>query len=385
MKIALITTDNRGQFREYDKEAPWFGMAPEALLSGFTSLPELEVHIISCIRRPVKAPEKLADNIWFHSLHVPRIGWMRTLHQGCIRAVRKKLKEIQPDIVHGQGTEAEQAMCAALSGYPNVVTLLGIMREIAKIMHARPGSYGWMASLLESFALRRTAGVLCNSHFTEEKVRHRTPKTWLVPNAIRLPFFLKPLPAATPARCVLLNVGTIFPLKRQNELLDVAEQLHAEGLAFELHFLGEAPNEPYAARFLGRIGNSSYLFYHGFKSMDEVIAQYDGSTALVHVSAVESFGLAVAEALSRNLKFFGFKSGGVLDIATGVEGAELFEDCDWPGLKSAIAGWIRSGCPRPKTAARVMRERFHPDEIARQHLEIYREVLSTTRYENRKS
>lgn len=352
-------------------------MAPEALLSGFTSLPELEVHVVSCIRHPVKAPEKLANNIWFHSLHVPRIGWMRTGYAGCLWAVRRQLKLIRPDLVHGQGTEGEQAMCAALSGYPNVVTLLGIMREISKVMHARPGSYYWVASLLEGFALRRTAGVLCNSRYTETKVRNRCRKTWLVHNAIRTPFFLKPLPTVRPARCVLLNVGTVFPLKRQNELLDIAEQLHAEGLPFELHFLGGAPRkDPYAARFLNRVKNSSYLFYHGFKSIDEVIAQYDRSTALVHVSAVESFGLAVAEALSRNLKFFGFKSGGVLDIASGVEGADLFEDSDWLGLKSSITRWIQSGFPRPETAARVMRERFHPDEIARQHIEVYREVLA---------
>jgi len=376
MKIALITTDNRGPFQEYEKETPWFGMAPEALLSGFTSLPELEVHIISCIRHPVKAPEKLADNIWFHSLHVPKIGWMRTFYQGCIRAVRKKLREIQPDIVHGQGTEAEQAMCAVLSGYPNVITLLGIMREISKVVPVQLGSYNWMAERLESFALRRTAGVLCNSRFTQAAVRDRCRKTWLVPNAIRTPFFLKPLPTVHPTRCVLLNVGTVSPLKRQNELLDIAGELHAEGLPFELHFLGAVFGEdPYATRFLDRVKNSSFLFYDGYRPIDEVIAQYDRSTALVHVSAVESFGLAVAEALARNLKFFGFKSGGVLDIATGVEGAELFDDGDWAGLKSSIAGWIRSGFPRPETAARTMRERFHPDQIAQQHLEVYREVL----------
>ncbi len=377
MRVAVITTDNRGQFQEYEKEMPWFGMAPEALLSGFASLPELEVHVVSCIRHPVKAPEKLADNIWFHSLYVPRIGWMRTGYAGCLRAVRRRLKLIRPDLVHGQGTEGEQSICAVLSGYPNVVTLLGIMREISKVVQVRFGSYYWAASLLESFALRRTAGVLCNSRYTEAMVRHRCRKTWLVPNAIRTPFFLRPLPTVRPAKCVLLNVGTVFPLKRQNELLDIAEQLHAEGLPFELHFLGEASNkDPYATRFLDRVKNRSYLFYHGFKSMDEVIAQYDCSTALVHVSAVESFGLAVAEALSRNLKFFGFKSGGVLDIATGVEGAELFADGDWPALKASVARWIRSGFPRPETAARLMRERFHPDEIAHQHLAVYREVLN---------
>ena len=107
MKVAILTTDNREPYREYHKSIPWFGTAPEALLQGFAEFPEAEVHVISCTQKPmVSSPEKIADNIWFHSLHVPKMGWMRTLYQGCVRATKKKLKEIQPDIVHGQAPNA---------------------------------------------------------------------------------------------------------------------------------------------------------------------------------------------------------------------------------------------------------------------------------------
>jgi glycosyltransferase involved in cell wall biosynthesis len=379
MKIALLTMDNRGPYREFHKDMPWFGMAPEALISGLASLPNVEVHVVSCIRKPVKSPAKLAENVWFHSLHVPKIGWMRTGYLGCIRAVRRRLKLIQPDIVHGHGTEYESAICAAFSGYPNVVTLLGIMKEMAKLMKARPGSFYWMAAILEGICLRRTAGVLCNSRFTEEKVRSRTRRTWLVPNAVRAAFFQKPPVSRRPAKCILLNVGTVSAYKRQNELLDVAAQLDAEGLDFQLQFLGQAsPDDPYAARFLTRVQNNSYASHHGFRSLSEMIEYYDNASALVHVSAVESFGLVVAEALSRNLKFIGFSSGGVADIVAGVEGAEAFPDGDWPNLKSALSRWIRGGAVRPSTAANTMRQRYHPQEIARQHIEVYREMLGRT-------
>jgi glycosyltransferase involved in cell wall biosynthesis len=380
MKIALLTTDNRGPFQELDKEAPWFGMAPEALLSGFASLPELQVHVISCIRQPVKAPQKIADNIWFHSLHVPRIGWMRTGYLGCLRAIRRRLKLIQPDLVHGQGTEAEQAICAAFSGYPNVVTMLGIMSEMAKVVRARPGSFYWFAALLENFALRRTAGVLCNSRYTEEKVRRRAQKTWLVPNALREPFFSTPLPESRPSKCTILNIGSVCALKRQNELLDIAEQLHQEGLQFEIQFLGIASRaNGYGERFLDRVQSSSYLSYRGFKSISELIETFDKASALVHVSQIETFGLVVAEALSRNLKFFGFKAGGVTDIASGVDRAELIDDGDWSGLKKAIRHWILNGAPGPASAAAEMRRKYHPSKIAQRHLEIYREIATSCR------
>ena len=101
----------------------------------------------------------------------------------------------------------------------------------------------------------------------------------------------------------------------------------------------------------------------------------DGAGALVHFPLEEAFGLVVAEALARGLKFFGSRVGGIIDITEGVPGAELFAAEDWPGLGEAIAAWIQRGCPRPQTAAEVMRQRYHPSIIARQHVGIYREVL----------
>jgi len=83
----------------------------------------------------------------------------------------------------------------------------------------------------------------------------------------------------------------------------------------------------------------------------------------------------VAEALARNLKFFGLATGGVVDIASGVEGAELVAPQDWAALEMAVARWLAEGYPRPVLAAGMMRERYHPLVIARRHLEIYREVI----------
>jgi glycosyltransferase involved in cell wall biosynthesis len=377
LKIVQLTTDNRWPFKQYDKPAPWFGAAPEALLSGFAHFPEeIEVHVVSTIRRPAPAPVKLAENIFFHSLHVPKIGWMRTAYLGCLFATRRKLRELKPDLVHGQGSEGDAAICAALSGFPNVITLLGIMKEMVRVMHARPGSFYSLAATIESVALRRTAGVFCNSRFVQEKIRSRCKKTWIVPNAVREPFFDKPLSNAPPAKCVILNAGTVCAYKRQNELIALADELHAEGLPFELHFLGMAsPANDYGRKFFSLLQNKPYLVHHGHKSTDEVIAQLDGATALVHVSQIETFGLVVAEALARNLKVFAFKENGVADIIENAQGAEGFADGDWSGLKNAMTRWIRNGFPKPLNAAAAMRERFHPATVARRHLEIYREVL----------
>jgi glycosyltransferase involved in cell wall biosynthesis len=381
LKIAILTSDKRDHDRDYANPTPAFGAAPEALLQGLAAMTEVEVHVVSCTQQPVQAPEKIAPNIWFHSLHVPKIGWMRTFYQGCIRATRKKLREIQPGIVHGQGTERDCALAAVFSGFPNVLTIHGNMAELARLFCARIGSFGWLAGRLEDFALRRTAGVFCNSAYTENLVRPRAKKTWRVSNALRREFFdALPDVSAAPRKCILLNVGAVTGRKRQLELLDIAHKLRRRNLKFELHFIGRLkPSEPYAAQFLKRIKpleTEGWARHSGEMPADELIRHFDSAAGLVHFPSEEAFGLVVAEALARGLKFFGARLGGISDIADGVEGAELFGADDWDGLEKAIAAWIKNGNPSSPAAAGQMRGKYHPQIIARRHLEIYREVLA---------
>ena len=328
------------------------------------------------------SPEKLADNIWFHLLHVPKIGWLRTGYQGCIRAIRQKLRQIQPDIVHGQGTERECALGAIFSGFPNVVTIHGNITSIARSTGAPIGSYWWFTAVLERFTLPRTLGVFCNSGYTESVVRPRAHQTWLVPNAVRREFFDAPLPAkATPSKPILLNIGTIAPHKRQLSLLELAEELHQEGYSFELQFIGAVDScNKHSRTFLRKMETAErtgFARYLGMQSLPNLIASLDAASALIHVPCEEAFGLVVAEALSRNLKFFGTDVGGLRDIAENVEGAELFPLEDRGALHSAIADWLQAGCPQPKSAAMEMRRRYHPEVIAKRHAEIYGEVLAT--------
>lgn len=379
MRIAVLTIDNREHFKKYDQPAPYFGTAPEALLQGFAQLKDVEVHVVSCARTPMQSPEKLASNIYFHEVLVPKMGWLRTLYQGCIRATRRKLQEIQPDIVHGQGTERDCAISAIFSGFPNVVTIHGNMAELSRLFRARIGSYYWLAGRLEDFVLRRTAGVFCNSAYTESLVRPRALRTWRVPNPLRSAFF-EPLNPTRLSPPILLNVGVISERKRQVELLDVIQTLDQRGLKFQFQFVGEVnPATPYGATFLKKIKlleERGCARYAGPLAAGELIRQFDAASALVHFPTEEAFGLVVAEGLARNLKLFGSRLGGIKEIAEGVPGAELIDFQDWAGLTEALTAWLRQE-KRENHSAGLMRERYHPAIVARRHVEIYREVLST--------
>ena len=384
MKIVVLTTDNREPHKQYARTEPYFGTAPEALLQGLAKLPEVEVHVVSCIRQPVKSPEKIAPNIFFHSLLVPKIGWMRTFYQGCIRATRKKLKELQPDIVHGQGTELDCAISAVFSGFPNVVTIHGNMGAVAKVYQARPGSFLWLAARLEQFTLPRTQGIICISDYVQDLVRKYGVKTWLVPNAIQGMFFDFPRVRETPVnRPLLINVGVISARKRQQQVLAVLEALRAEGLQFDALFVGVAsPREGYASAFTAQL-EQAHRKHGGFEHIQKLddaafCRLFDRASAMIHFSNEESFGLTFAEAIARSLPLFASDVGAIRDIARGVPQVQIFGLNDWDGLQSAIRQWLVAETyqqPRLESPPLEFCQRYQPVEVARRHLEIYREVL----------
>jgi glycosyltransferase involved in cell wall biosynthesis len=381
MKIALIISDHREVWREYEQAMPHFDAAAEALLEGFAKMPDLEVHVVSCAQKPLKSPEKLADNIRFHGLYVPKLGWAKTSYQGCARTTRRRLKQIRPDIVHGLGTERECAVSAAFSKFPNVVTLHGNMTEQARLFKPSLGTLGWLAGQLETIVLKKTRGVFCNSAYTESLAKPRAARTWRVPHAMR-ESFLAPSRSESPrGKCVLLNIGTISARNRQLELLAAAQRLHAQGLEFELQFVGRANAEdPYVKKFLEQLADAAakgFARHLGFKSTAEILACYDAAHGVVHCPSEEAFGLVALEAFARNVKFFGSRVGGIAEITDGVPGAELFDADDWGALTNALATWIRAGHPSAPRATAGLDLLYHPSVVAKRHVEIYRGALTS--------
>jgi glycosyltransferase involved in cell wall biosynthesis len=380
MKIAFLTTDNREPFLDHANPRPWFGTAPEALLQGFAQLPDVEVHVVSCLRQPAPSPEKLADNLWYHSLVVPKWGWMTTGFQGCIRAVRRKLREMQPDLVHGQGTEREAAMAAVFSGRPNVLTLHGNMRSVARALGARPFSYNWLAARLEAFVLPRTDGVVCISNYTRQAVSGLARRTWLLPNAVDAAFFAVERAPATPP--VVLCVANVCDYKNQNGLIQAVDDWPGER-PFVLRFLGAAAEHTlYGREFLNRVRARPWCEWPGPVGREQLRTELARATAVILPSLEDNCPMVVLEAMAAGVPVLGARIGGIPDLISPGRTGLLFDPRDPAAMRDALAHCLRERGEAEQWAATARAEalaRFHPEVIARKHLDIYREVLQNHR------
>ena len=375
MKIAVLTTDNREPYRQYGNPTPWFGTAPEALLQGLAQLPEAEVHVVACTQRPmVSSPEKLAPNIFFHCLQVPKIGWGRTLFQGCVRATRKKLREIRPDIVHGQGTERDCALSAVFSGYPNVLTIHGNMRLVAKVEKAM---YWKIVARLEAFVLPRSAGVVCISNYTRNAVAGLAKKTWVVPNAADAGFFeIKNQPSLPP---IILCIGFISVRKNQNAFIRALDPL-AAGRKFRLVFIGGfAEGHPYSREFFELLKTRAWCEHVNFMPHAALKAHLSNATLVALPSLEDNCPMAVLEGAAAGVPAVAANVGGVPDLIEDGKNGLLCDPQNAASMRNAVEKILE----RPELAKALATEahrrakaRFHPAVVARRHLEIYREVLN---------
>ena len=376
MRIVQITTDSREHYRDYQRPEPYFGTAPQGLLDGFTEWPDAEVHVISCSHFQTRVPEKLAPNIWFHQPVVGKWGWGRTLFAGSIKAVRGLVREINPDIVHGQGTERDCAMAAVLSGRPNVLTLHGNMRVHAKLPENRKSAYYKLVAILEGYCLKRTHGVVAISRYTEDLVKGLAPRAWLLPNAVDRRYFdIQPVPPLVPR---ILFVGSIDERKNPLGLIRACEpMLRAGECTIAMAGQGQ-PDHPYVKEVLRLVSELPGIERLGFIGRDELGEEFRRSSLLVLPTFEDNCPMVVLEAMAAGLAVAASRVGGVPDLITHEQDGLMFD----PNAPLAIKECIERLVKEPETCARLgaagrvtARQRFHPRVIAAAHLEIYREVL----------
>ena len=377
MKIAFVVPDDRFHAIE---ALPKFGAAPSAVLHGFSAFPdEIQIHIIACTHQGHDETLHLGPNIHFHGIAVPKIGFLRSIHTGCRLAVRKKIAEIHPDLIHAQGTERWCAVSTAWLPYPKVLTIHGNLEALDPAFKPKPRAYWKLQTLLQKLTLPHFDGVFCNSDYTRDCMTKAARHTWRVDNPIRPQFFAPPGSGMTAgAPPTLLNVGAFVPWKRQLELLGVAKKIHAAGGTVRFRFIGSLGGDDYGRACRLRLDEGErlgYAEYAGTMAPEALVREMDQANGFVHFPSEEAFGLVVAESLARGMKFFGCAVGGLKTITADVPGCELFEKDDFASLAVAIRQWVAEGSQRVQGCREIMAERYSPEVIARRHIEIYQSLV----------
>jgi glycosyltransferase involved in cell wall biosynthesis len=287
------------------------------------------------------------------------------------------IRTLDPDIVHGQGTERDCAMSAVHSGYRNILTLHGNMRVHAARKEQRGSIYYRMAALLEAYCLKRTDGVVAISNYTNDLVKPLAKKTWLLPNAVDQRYFdIEATASATPR---ILFVGAMNERKNPIGLIKACEPFLRSGQC-TIAFAGETNEQSdYGREFQHLLDTIPGTELLGFLDRDALGREFQRTSLLVLPTFEDNCPMVVLEAMAAGLPVAASRVGGVPDLINHEKDGVLFD----PHHPVEMGACLEQLIQEPDTLNRLgqqaritARERFHPRHIAAEHLKIYRDLQS---------
>jgi glycosyltransferase involved in cell wall biosynthesis len=376
MKIAILTVSHRDADKTWTGAAPALGTAVQSLLSGFRYFPEHEIHVLMAMRRNVR-PSRREGNLVYHDVPVPSWGMLKSAYAGAVLSFRRYLAKLCPDVVHGQGTERECALAASFSGFPRVITIHGNVRLIARVFRSKPFSHMWCAARLEEFALPRANGVICISDYTRRAVEDLAKRAWLVPNAVDESFFSV---KRTPGPATVLCVGNVDARKSQNEFIEALVPL-AKLRTLRVVFLGHCSDDKYGKRFRRLVSEHPWCEYDGLVPHERLLNYMSQASLLVLPTQEDNCPMVVIEAMAAALPVIASRVGGIPELIQDGATGSLHDPDNMESFRHKIAEWLDQPGVAAHVAEKARQEaerRFHPREVAREHIRIYCDLLKNS-------
>jgi glycosyltransferase involved in cell wall biosynthesis len=389
MRIALLGDFDTFLFRGLPRpiQQSYYRLSPGLNLArGFCQLGVQDVHYL--VVTPEVSKPTVQDGPFgtLHRIPRPPLSGSATFFLWRRHLLHRQLAKLNPDIVHGHGTEQEYGLAAVTSPYRHVVTLHGILHRVHKVMPPPRFSPNHVPRWVEKYVVARARDVICLSRETAEFLRERRSRArcHFVPNAVAPCFFeVQPSPPAEEFR--LLFVGSIYPLKGLLQLVDAVAALRGRlARPLRLRIIGATEGTEatqYAHRVRRRAAESGVLEqidWLGVRFEDGVAAELARAHALVLPSFQETAPMSVAEAMAAGVPVVATRVGGTPDLVEhGVTGL-LVAPADVAALAEAIGRLLHDPATRLAMGAAARRKaqaQYTPRVVAEKTLAVYEQIL----------
>jgi glycosyltransferase involved in cell wall biosynthesis len=332
---------------------------------------------VLCDSREVKKTYVVEDGK-LSVVFLPKIELRRTdplhLYLPARIRMRRWLETINPHIVHGHGTEAECGFLATRSGYPNVVTIQGIISELDKLL-------GWprwkqaMSAWLERKVIMEADGLIVSSNWSRRWALQYRGKEDIqfIPNVVS-PEFLQQ--QSDYARKRILCVGTLSHFK--DPLTVIRAFATADVPDSELVMIGDGPLEGACRQESIEKGIGDRVIFTGRLERNDIVGYMLHARCLAIGSRIDTSPNVVIEALSMGVPVVGTDAAGVPDMF--VDGEEGFVvpvgsvEQMASGMRELLISPDRGRHMGIKGMKRV-RHQHAPAYVASTHVNWYRKLI----------
>jgi glycosyltransferase involved in cell wall biosynthesis len=300
------------------------------------------------------------------------------------RAQRRRfweiLRQVRPDVVHGQGADLA-GFLACRSGKPAVVTIHGIIREDAKFKsrvtdRVRETLSSW---IIESTVIREAKSLILISPYVAQyygdTLRGHVHN---IPNPVSQEYFdIDP----APERGRILFAGRVIPRKGVIDLVSAFARLDPR-IQGELVIAGSLADARYVAQVrrlicdFGIVGKVRLL---GLLSEAQVISEFARAQVLVLPSYQETAPMVILQAMAAGIPVVATRICGVPYLLRENVSGFSYSPGDVPSLIAHLGTVLANSdlARRMGDAGRaIAQERFHANAVAEATVRVYRSLAA---------
>lgn len=355
-----------------------------ALAHALARREDVECHVVASADNVVETYRQVG-NLHIHfatRLDLPRL---LTDHLYDVPKLRNIVRDIDPDVVHGEGQD-RHGLAAIASGYPNVVTPHGVAFIEAGLQKGVFGPLkGWLMARNERLVFEKSQDLIIISRYLPQIYGDLLQsRTHFIENPID-PAFFSLERDVVPTR--LLFVGTVVPRKRVldvvNAFAKLVEMRRAESLesdSIELRIVGPVFGDEYETSVRDLVSSKnldSQISITGAVSQEQLVQEFQRAGMLLLASQEETAPQVIAQSLACGLPVVASKAGGVPYMVEHEKTAMLFEPGDTEDCANQINRLLNDPELRGQMSAHIVneaRKRFHPDSIAAATVDVYRQI-----------
>lgn len=190
----------------------------------------------------------------------------------------------------------------------------------------------------EQRVLPAVDGLVFVSTFMREAVRSRVPEARTVPSVVAPNFVRVGTPHAVVPERDLVTLGSLEPRKNHGFLLEVLAVAARRGHRYTLTVVGDGPDRPTLERRARSLGVDDLVDFAGFSA--DPRAQLRRHRLYCHTARMESFGIALIEAMAEGLPVVAAPVGGIPEIIRPGVNGELWPLDDAERAADVLVGML---------------------------------------------
>lgn len=349
----------------------------------------IELHVITTSPNVVGDTSFNVDGITYYFIDssLPRIvtkmlGLHYTASLGMKPLVKiwRCLRQIEPDIVHGHGTESYYSLAAVYSGYKAVVSVQGIM---AHVFLAEKSARSRVVRHFERHTIRKAQYINVKNEVSREFVEAVNPgaRVFFIEPAINGIFWSRPLPQLSHR---LFFAGALVKRKGIEEFIEVIARVRRAIPDLEAVVFGDGASD-YIARlkeFAASLGVGDKVHFFGQVDFSRMVEMYGKGGVFCLSSYVETTSNATVEAMAAGLPVVATNVGSVARIVEHGKTGVIVERGAIDAMASAAISILTNESlyyAYGKAGRESLSGHWNSLSVAKKHVEMYRVILEGER------